>query len=222
MDIPEGIFKSYDIRGIYPSQINEENIVPIVRSIYKFFQQSSGKETLKIVVGQDMRVSSPALFEAATKTLVDIGAEVIDVGLVSTPTFYFSVLSYGYDCGFQISASHNPKEYNGLKIVLKTKKGILKIGKPTGMENIKKMVLEGVELADTGKGNITKHLGVLADEVKNAIKIAGNPKIKQFKVVADPANAMGALYIEQLFKTIPGELIKMNFELDGTFPVHHP
>src|SRR3990167_196249 len=90
------------------------------------------------------------------------------------------------------------------------------------MENIKKMVLEGVELADTGKGNITKHLGVLADEVKNAIKIAGNPKIKQFKVVADPANAMGALYIEQLLKTIPGELIKMNFELDGTFPVHQP
>lgn len=222
MDIPEGIFKSYDIRGIYPSQINEENIVPVVRAIYKFFQQSSGKEILKIVVGRDMRVSSPSLFEAATKTLVDIGVQVIDVGLVSTPTFYFSVLNYDYDCGFQISASHNPKEYNGLKIVRRTDKGILKIGKPTGMEDIKKMALEGVEFIDVKRGSITKHQGVLEDEVKNAIEIAGNPKIKQFKIVADPANAMGALYIEDLFKTIPGQLTKMNFELDGTFPVHQP
>ena len=137
---PEKIFKSYDIRGVYPEELNEENVVAIVRAVYKFFQQTANTgKSLKIVIGRDMRISSPSLFEAITKTLVDIGAEVIDVGLVSTPTFYFAVLNYDYDCGIQISASHNPKDYNGLKIVRRIEKGILKIGKPTGMEDIKKM-----------------------------------------------------------------------------------
>lgn len=220
---PEKIFKSYDIRGIYPQEINEENVVAITRAIYKFFQQSAkSDQSLKIVIGQDMRISSPALFAAITKTLVNIGAEVIDIGLVSTPTFYFAVLNYDYDCGIQISASHNPKEYNGLKIVKKTAKGILKIGKPTGMEKIKKMAITGVEFSNVQKGKITRHDGILKDEVKNALKIAGNPKLKEFKIVADPANAMGALYIEELFKIVPSQLVKMNFELDGTFPIHQP
>lgn len=219
----EKIFKSYDIRGIYPDEINEGNVVAITRAIYKFFQQSAKSDnSLKIVIGRDMRISSPSLFEVITNTLVSIGAEVIDVGLVSTPTFYFAVLNYTYDCGIQISASHNPKEYNGLKIVRKTDKGILKIGKPTGMEDIKKMAIEGVEFDNAEKGEITKHEGVLKDEVANAIKIANTPKLKEFKIVADPANAMGALYIDELFKTVPGRLVKMNFDLDGTFPVHQP
>lgn len=219
---PEKIFKSYDIRGIYPTEINEGNIIPIVRAIYKFFLEKKDAKSLKLVLGRDMRVSSPILFEKASQALIEAGAEVIDVGLVSTPTFYFCVNSYDYDCGIQISASHNPKEYNGLKLVMKTDKGILKIGKSTGMDDVKKMAIEGVVFDNVEKGKITKHDGVLTDEVKNALKIAHNPEIKKFKVVADPANAMGALYIEELFKHIPGELIKMNFELDGTFPAHQP
>lgn len=219
---PENIFKSYDIRGIYPGEINEENIVQIVRAIYKFFLQSNSKKSLKIVLGRDMRVSSPSLFEKASQALVDVGAQVIDIGLVSTPTFYFAVNNYDYDAGIQISASHNPKEYNGLKIVKKIDKGILKIGANTGMHEIKKMALEGVSFEEVQKGSIIKHEGVLIDEVKNALEIAHQPEIKEFKVVADPANAMGALYIDELFKHINGNLIKMNFELDGTFPVHQP
>lgn len=222
MDIPSKIFKSYDIRGIYPSEINEENIVPIVRAIYKFFLKRKSARSLKLVLGRDMRVSSPLLFEKASQALVETGAEVIDPGLVSTPTFYFCVNNYDYDCGIQISASHNPKEYNGLKIVLKTDKGILKIGKSTGMDEIKTMALEGVNFEETEEGKITKLEGVLTDEVRNALKIAHHPQVNQFKVVADPANAMGALYIEELFKQIPGELVRMNFKLDGTFPVHQP
>lgn len=224
MNIPsEKIFKSYDIRGIYPDEINEENIVSIVRAIYKFFQQQiDSNKPLKVVIGRDMRVSSPSLFKSASQTLVDIGAHVIDIGLVSTPTFYFAVNNYDYDCGFQISASHNPKEYNGIKIVVKTEKGILKIGKNTGMDKIKQMAIEGVEFEVGERGNIKQHEGVLEDEVDNALRIAKNPKMKPFKVVADAANAMGATYIDALFKKIPGELIRMNFELDGTFPVHQP
>lgn len=219
---PEKIFKSYDIRGVYPTEINEGNIIPIVRSIYNFFLKQKKANVLKLVLGRDMRISSPVLFEKASQALVEVGAEVIDIDLVSTPTFYFSVNNYDYDCGIQISASHNPKEYNGLKIVMKTDKGILKIGKSTGMDEIKAMAIAGVSFIDAQKGKIIRHNHVLEDEVENSIKIAHNPKLKEFKVVADPANSMGALYIEELFKSIPGQLIKMNFELDGTFPAHQP
>lgn len=219
---PEKIFKSYDIRGVYPDEINEQNVVAIAKAIYKFFLKRKNAQVLKLVLGCDMRISSPILFETISQTLIEVGAQVIDIGLVSTPTFYFAVNNYDYDCGIQISASHNPKQYNGLKLVLKTDKGILKIGKNTGMDEIKEMAINGVTFEKTEKGTIKKHQGVLTDEVENALKIAHHPEIKKFKVVADPANAMGALYIEELFKHIPGELIKMNFELDGTFPVHQP
>lgn len=220
---PEKIFKSYDIRGIYPDQLNEKNLVPIVRAVYRFLLDSfPKKESLKIVLGRDMRISSPILFETVKDTLINLGAEVIDVGLVSTPTFYFAVFKNKFDGGIQISASHNPKEYNGLKLVMLTDKGILKIGKNTGMDDIKKMAIEGVEIESEEKGSITKLENVLGEEVEHALKIAGNPEVSEFKVVADCANAMGATYIDALFKKIPGNLIKMNFELDGTFPVHQP
>lgn len=218
---PENIFKSYDIRGIYPAQINEENIVSTTRAIYKFLlDKTSGKQSLSVVVGRDMRLSSPAIFKAVTNTLLDLGAQVIDVGLVSTPTFYFAVFNGKFDGGIQITASHNPKEYNGLKIVKYSPQGLIKIGKNTGMDDIKKLALEGTEVGCKPGGKIIKKEGVVIEEVKNALKIAGHPKIKPLKVVADTANAMAALYIEELFKHIPGDLIKMNFELDGTFPAH--
>lgn len=218
---PEKIFKSYDIRGIYPEEINEQFAVPIIKAIYKVISdQLDTTQPLTIAVGRDMRLSSPAIFEAVTNTLVELGAQVIDLGIVSTPTFYFAVFKYGYDGGVQITASHNPKEYNGIKIVRKSSTGLVKIGKSTGMEDIKKLSIEGVNISNVSGGSITKREGIVKEEVKNALRIAGNPKINTFKIVADAANALGALYIEELFKHILGNLVKMNFELDGTFPVH--
>src|SRR3989344_4522371 len=232
---PEGIFKSYDIRGIYPDQINEENVVVSTRAIYAFFlkqfparsashSDAGGpeKDQLTVVVGRDMRASSPALFKAVTETLVELGAHVIDPGLVSTPTFYFAVFNGGYDTGIQITASHNPKQYNGLKIVVNPKNGgLIKVGKPTGMEDIKALAVGGEKFeAGSGIGKITKIDGVGEREVENALKIMGNPKLNSYKVVADAANAMGALYIEKLYQHIPGELVKLYFELDGDFPNH--
>src|SRR6266568_8665628 len=216
------IFKAYDIRGIYPEQLNEENIIPIIRAIYKFFYDSIGKEQPTIVLAYDMRLSGPQLFETAKKTLVEMGANVIDAGMLSTPSFYFTVFHYAYDCGIQITASHNPKEYNGMKFVKYAPVGLIKIGKSTGMEDIKQMSTEGVEFTQKTQGSITPKTGILEDEVENALNIFNNPEIKKFKIVADPANAMGAQYIEALFQKVPADLIKMNFELDGSFPVHAP
>lgn len=218
---PENIFKSYDIRGVYPKEINEEFAVPITRAIYKLISdQLSSTKPLTIAVGRDMRISSPAIFEAVSKTLVELRANVIDLGIVSTPTFYYAVFKNKYDGGLQITASHNPKEYNGIKIVRISPTGLVKIGKNTGMDEIKRMAREGVEMISRGEGSITKKEDVLEEEVQNSLRIAGYPEIKKFKVVADAANALGALYIDALFKAIPGELVRMNFELDGTFPVH--
>lgn len=222
MNIPESIFKSYDIRGTYPDQLNEDNVVIAAKAIYAFFlKQFPDKEQLTVVVGRDMRASSPAIFKSVTETLVNLGAHVIDPGLVSTPTFYYAVFSGGYDTGIQITASHNPKNYNGLKIVVNPKNGgLIKVGKPTGMEDIKKMAAEGVEVEPRGTGKITQIENVTENEVQNALKIMDHPKINSYKVVADAANAMGALYIDHLYKHIPGELVKLYFELDGTFPNH--
>ncbi len=216
------IFKAYDIRGIYPEQLNENNIVDIISAIYKFFQTKIGKDQLTIVLAYDMRLSGPQLFAAAKNTLVNAGANVIDAGMLSTPSFYFAASHYGYDCGIQITASHNPKEYNGLKFVINTPEGLIKIGGSTGMPEIKQMAIDGVDLPADKKGTITPKTGILEDEVENALKIFENPKINKFKIVADPANAMGAQYIQALFEKVPAELIKMNFELDGSFPAHQP
>lgn len=222
MNIPEKIFKSYDIRGVYPTDLNEEMAVSIARAIYVFLTKDRPEDEgpIKIVIGQDMRISSPAMFEAISQTLVKCGAEVIDIGVVSTPTVYFTVHYYKYDAGIQISASHNPGDYNGIKMVKNTPNGLLKIGKPTGMEDIKSMSIDGVDISESDQGNIRQQTGILEAEIQNAIDLIKPGHIKPFKIVADAANAMGATYIDETFKNIPGELIRMNFELDGTFPAH--
>lgn len=222
MNIDPAIFKSYDIRAIYPEQINEENIAEIIKAIYKFFTTKIAKENFTVALARDMRISSPSFYKIAIETLLTLGANVIDMGLMSTPTFYFAVYNYKYDCGIQITASHNPKEYNGAKFVMYGSKGLIKIGKQTGMEDIKNYAISGVDLPTDKKGTVTVKTHVLEDEVENAAKILGNPQIKKFKIVADPANAMGGTYIDAFVEKYSTDLIRMNFELDGTFPAHQP
>lgn len=223
MNINPGIFKGYDIRAIYPTDINEENIVPIIKAIYTFLiKDYKGNKPFTLVVGTDMRTSSPSLTKVSIKTLLDLGVNIIDIGVVSTPTFYFSVYHYSFDGGVQITASHNPKEWNGIKIVRNSPKGLIKIGKSTGLEEIKEMAFRRESVSSGLKGAISKKTGILVDEVENSLRIAGKPDIKKFKIIADGANAMGSQYIQALFEKIPATLIKMNFKLDGTFPAHQP
>lgn len=221
MSIDPSIFKAYDIRAIYPTQIDEGRIVNITRAVYKVVSDKSGKNPLTFALSRDMRISSPSLFEAALKTLIEMGANVIDLGLSSTPNLYFSVYSEGYDGGMQISASHNPKEWNGIKIVMNSTKGLIKIGKNTGMEDIKNLSNQNFSWKSPQKGTVVRN-DTLEKEVNNALRITGNPKISEFNIVADGANSMGTTYINALFKRIPGNLTRLNFELDGNFPAHQP
>ncbi len=214
------IFKAYDIRGIYPTELDESAVYAIAKAFYTLFSARLQKKNLTVVVGGDMRLSTPSLSEKIKNALVECGAEVIDIGLVSTPTFYFAVSHYNYDCGIQISASHNPKEYNGLKSVLNSPEGLIKIGKNTGMDEVRQIADSGLFETNNVHGKITRKEGVLEDDVANAFEVIKPVPIKPLTVVADPANAMGATYLDALFARLPCKLIRMNFELDGTFPSH--
>lgn len=222
MKVNSSIFKSYDIRGIYHNEINEKIAYQIGRGFATFLLNEFKKKKIKVVVGRDMRLSSFSLSKALKKGLIDSGMIVIDIGLASTPTFYFAVLNYKYDAGIQISASHNPKEYNGFKMVKNTFSGLLKIGKNSGIEELKDIVVSGRFINENKKGIVIKKSGVLNDEIKKLFKIIKPNRKKSLKIVADAANAMGALDLNALFKKLPHRLIKMNFKLDGSFPVHEP
>jgi len=211
------IFRAYDIRGIYPDDIDESGVFCVAQNFVKILQQEKPDKTLKIAVGRDMRVSSPKLHASAVKGVVSMGAEVVDIGLASTPTFYFAVAQNGYDGGLEISASHNPKEYNGIKIVREEAQSI---GLANGLDKIRDACVVNGEHKPQGEGKIEKKEDVLAERVKYALSFYDFSKIKPLKVVADPANAMGAPDLEALFAKLPCELVKMNFKLDGTFPVH--
>ncbi len=216
------IFKAYDIRGIYPDDLDEHAAYILGKAIYTFFFRRMSKENLTVVVGGDMRLSTPALMSGVKKGLVECGADVIEIGIVSTPTMYFAVRHYGYNAGIQVSASHNPKEYNGMKMVINTPEGLLKIGKTTGLDTVKKIAEDGEFMVSGKTGKTMKKENILAEEVANAIEVIKPGPIKPLTVVADAANAMGSLYLDALFSKLPCRLIRMNFELDGTFPVHQP
>ncbi len=220
MNINPNIFKAYDLRGIYPKDINEETIVVITKAIYQFFLQKLQKDSLSVVLGRDMRTSTPQLFEIVKTTLMEHGAEVVDGGLLSTPSFYYATLNYGYDTGIMITASHNPKEWNGLKFVIRQDKHLLKIGKPTGMEDVKELAVVGEFKLAKKQGSLKQLDSAIKDEVESAIKTVGLEKIKDFKIVTDTANGMAITYLDEFFSHFPAQVIKMNDKLDGTFPAH--
>ncbi len=218
MNFPGQIFKAYDVRGLYPEELNEDLAYKIGRGFGFTIQRIVGRPDVRVALGRDMRVSSPSLFAAVEKGLVEQGVDVIDIGLVSTPTFYFAVAHHGYDGGMQVSASHNPKEYNGIKLV---KARAVPIGRGSGMEELRDVVEVG-GWRDSGRiGEVVRHLDIVDEQVLYEHEYADLKKIGKMKIVADAANAMGAQFLDALFKILPQvELVRMNWELDGTFPAH--
>lgn len=217
-----GIFKAYDIRGIYDQDFNEEMAYQLGLAFSEMRKNELKKDKINIVAGCDMRLSSPILKEKLIEGLTDGGADVIDIGLASTPTFYFAVAHYGYDGGILVSASHNPKEYNGFKMV---RERAIPVSKDTGIFELRDMIM-GTKIPPTPnirggyKGSVSKKENVLTDQVKHDLGYADLQNIKPLKIVIDPANAMGAQYFDGLLEHLPCGIIKMNWELDGSFPNH--
>lgn len=219
MKIDTSIFKAYDIRGIYPDSLTDSLALQVGKAYATLLMQENPGKELTVVVGGDMRTSTPVLKENLIKGLTESGINVVDVGLVTTPTFYFSVAYWEYDGGIQVSASHNPKEYNGFKMVRSRSRPI---SGSTGIEDIKNMILKDEYIQSEKKGSVTKRENAVTQEVQVQTKNIPVNNIKPFKIVVDAANGMGALDIEAMFKNTDCELIKMNFRLDGSFPVHTP
>ncbi len=220
MNLDQSIFKAYDIRGVCPDQINEETAYALGRGYATFILQSwTAAPMPTIAVGSDMRVSSPSLKAEVVRGLRESGLHVVDIGLVSTPTFYFAVARYGYDGGLQVSASHNPKEYNGLKIV---RAAGVPVSKDTGIFAIRDIIASGTFVQKSATlGDYTTLEGVVTAEAAEQTTDMDLRQIKPYKIVIDGSNGMGSVDMEALFAHVPQcELVKMNFELDGTFPAH--
>jgi len=218
--INPNIFKSYDIRGLWPDDINEENIDLIAKAIISFLIKNLKKEKITLVLGRDMRFSSPIIFERMKKVLLLYDTIIYDLGLVPTPTVYFSIFRFNADAGIQISASHNPKDYNGIKIAIRKDKKLIKVGKNTGMEEIKEYALNNnfVNHKKNIHGKVTKVDDAVDEEINAALFDLKINNLKKLKVVVDPANAMGILYINKLKNKIPVRIEMINDKLDGSFP----
>jgi phosphomannomutase len=219
MKVDQSIFKAYDIRGIYPDQLDEELTYKIGRAYTSLLKKENPKKVLNLAVSYDMRKSSPSLKEKLIQGILDEGANVTDYGLSSTPTFYFIVAYKKYDGGIQVSASHNPKEFNGLKMV--REKGV-PISGESGIYEIRDKVLKNKFSKNNAAGKLSrgeKMEGVEVEVESKELKV-DTAKIKPFKIVTDTGNAMAFLDIEAMFKNLPCKLTKLFSELDGTFPNH--
>ncbi len=219
MTISPSIFKAYDIRGIYKKDFDEQFAYQLGLAYIELRKKDlkNKKKKFKVVVGADMRLSSPSLKKYLIKGLLAAGADVCDIGLTSTPTFYFAVAKYKYDGGIMVSASHNPKEWNGFKIV---RERAVPVSGDSGINFLKELILNKELKAENKPGKLSKRTDVLAEHIKHDLKYAKLNKIKKLKIVLDPANAVGSLYLKELFKFVPAHLIKINFKLDGNFPAH--
>lgn len=211
MHVDASIFKSYDVRGIYPSEINDE----VAYGIGRCFVPLLGAKT--VAAGRDMRPSGAALFEAFANGAADAGADVVDVGLVSTDALYFAVGKYGYDGGVMITASHNPATYNGMKF---TRDRAQAISLETGLSEVRDRLLSGnLPPKAAVRGSIAQR-DILDDFAAHCLSFIDPSRIKPFKIAIDAGNGMAGKTVPAVFKHLPCEVIALYFELDGNFPNH--
>jgi phosphomannomutase len=214
------IFKAYDIRGIYGQDFEVGDAYQIGQAYAALRRQDKDinpDQKIKVAVGMDMRVSSPALKEKLITGLISSGLDVYDFGLVSSPAFYFSVSKYELMGGIMISASHNPKEWNGFKVV---RSKAAPVSGETGLDFMRDVIVNNKLSVSETKGEITTIKNIAAEQLTHDLQYVDLSTIKQLKVVVDTANGMGAQYILELAKHLPIILIPLNFEFDGNFPAH--
>jgi phosphomannomutase len=213
--IDPAIFKAYDVRAIYPGQINGE----VARRVGRAFVDYLGGAPRRIAVGRDVRLSSPEIAGGFIEGARSEGAEITDIGVVGTDMLYFHVASQDLDGGAIVTASHNPKEYNGIKMV---RRGALALSGDAGIKEIREAIVAG-RFADKGSREGTVAHRTISDEYANhCLKFIDVSKVRPLKVVLDPGNGMGAIGATALYKRLPLDLVKMYFDLDGTFPNHPP
>lgn len=213
----ESIFKAYDIRGIYPSEINELDVYKIATAFCEFVKPS------EVVIGADVRLSSPSLKKVAIKAVTDAGIRVIDVGEISTDMLYFSVAHYGYASGFSLTASHNPKEYNGMKCV---REESIPISADSGLFEIRDRAFAMELSEDVLQGEINESLvekkDILEDYAAKVRSFADFSKFKNFKIAANPNFGVAGRALDKVLEGTQISVEKLNYEPDGNFPKGRP
>ncbi|MBT5022275.1 phosphomannomutase/phosphoglucomutase [Candidatus Woesearchaeota archaeon] len=204
------IFKAYDIRGIYPTQINEEIIYKIGRAFVLFLKCK------EVVIGRDARESSPSLFKALSKGITDQGANVIEIGLSTSPMLYFAASKA--DAAIMLTASHNSKEYNGLKLC---RKNCVPISYDTGINQIEALVKKNIfpNPLPSHKGKIQQKQ-VFDDFLEFNLNSLNIADIKPLKVVVDGGNGMSGLTFPTIFANLPCTFIPLYMDIDCSFPNH--
>src|SRR3990167_11072007 len=210
-NINPNIFKAYDIRGIYPSDLNEDIAEAVGKAFTKVIQPT------QVIVGQDGRVSSPSLTKALIKGFTSMGVQVIDVGRVSTDMYYYACATKKIP-GIMVTASHNPKEYNGFKMVRKIP---YLLSGDEGIQDIRKTIEKNDFPKKSTTPGTVETWSIMDGFIEKIASLVDLSKLKPMKVIADTANGMVGPSLIELFKRIPQvKLTPMYFDIDGTFPNH--
>ena len=204
------IFKAYDVRGVYPSELTDDAAYAIARGLVQFLGVD------QIAVGRDMRVSSPALAQAVIRGITDQGADAIDLGMTTTDELYFAVGKYGYPGGVMITASHNPGRYNGMKMC---RAEAVALSSETGVNQIRDIALSGNFAQPARKGQVIQR-DVTDAYIEHALSFIDVAKVKPLKIAVDAGNGMAGMIMPRVFQRLPCQLVPLYFELDGTFPNH--
>jgi phosphomannomutase len=207
------VFKAYDVRGIYPTELDEDGAYAIGRAYVEQF------EPRRIAVGRDMRVSSPSMAAALIRGATEGGADVLDLGLVGTEMVYFAVGDLELDGGVAVTASHNPKEYTGMKIV---RRGALPVGGDSGLLDIRDKAMALGDMPEGQSLGQVQEYDVWPGYVERALSFVDVAAIKPLRVVIDAANGMAGVMLPPVLERLPIEAIRHYFEPDGTFPNHEP
>jgi phosphomannomutase len=209
--INPSIFKAYDVRGLYPSEINEDAARLIGRGFVSYL------DAKRIAVSRDMRLSSPSVAAAFMEGARAQGADVVDYGMLGTDMMYFAVARDGHDGGAQITASHNPKEYNGIKMV---RREAFPLSGDAGIGDIRDMIEAGRLPPVAARPGSLSQMNVLDDYVRHVLSFIDPSIVKPFQVVLDAGNGIAGMIAPKLFERLPCRVTPLCFEVDGTFPNH--
>jgi phosphomannomutase len=205
------VFKAYDVRGIYPDELDEAGAETIGRAYVEQF------EPRRMAVGRDMRLSSPAMQEALMRGAASAGADVVDLGLIGTEMLYFAVGSLGLEGGAMVTASHNPKQYTGMKLV---RRGALPVGGESGLLDVRDRAL--ADAKPSGAAGTIEPYDIWPAYVDRVLSFVDVGAIEPLKVVIDAANGMGGTMLPPVLERLPIETVRCYFEPDGSFPNHEP
>ncbi len=211
MTLDPRVFKAYDVRGLYPSELDEEGAYAVGRANAEHFEPKTA------AVGRDMRLSSPAIAEAVVRGIVDAGTDVVDVGMIGTEMLYFAVGHLGLDGGIAVTASHNPRDYTGMKIV---RRGAQPVGGESGLLDVRERALRGFG-EPSRRGEIRRE-EIGAAWTEKVLSFVDPSAIAPLRVVIDAANGMAGAMLPPVLERLPVRAVTCYFEPDGSFPNHEP